>query len=258
MPGAVNRRNALRLLRPTRGPHPALSSWRLPPPTRFAMPAPALPRAEPESVGLSSARLRRIGEALRRDIEAGQLPGAVVGIMRGGKLAHLEAVGMRDPATREPLETDCDLLDRLHDQGDDLGGRHGAGRGGTRAAGRPGVEIFAPALRAEGGGARRWDAGAEAIADHPGPAAPHLGPHLPRPRHHPGACPLSRILRVGGGENVEGGGHRRAGQVAAAVRSRLELGIRLLHGRVGLRRRGRERASRSAASSRSACGAHSA
>ena len=70
------------------------------------MPAPALPRAEPESVGLSSARLRRIGEALRRDIEAGQLPGAVVGIMRGGKLAHLEAVGMRDPATREPLETD--------------------------------------------------------------------------------------------------------------------------------------------------------
>ncbi len=70
------------------------------------MSAPALPRAEPESVGLSSARLRRIGEALRRDIEAAQLPGAVVGIMRGGKLAHLEAVGHRDPATREPLETD--------------------------------------------------------------------------------------------------------------------------------------------------------
>jgi len=71
------------------------------------MPAPALPRAEPESVGLSSARLRRIGEALRRDIEAAQLPGAVVGIMRAGKLAHLEAVGMRDPASREPLETDA-------------------------------------------------------------------------------------------------------------------------------------------------------
>jgi len=51
--------------------------------------------------------LRRIGEALRRDIEAAQLPGAVVGVMRGGKLAHLEAVGHRDPATREPLETDA-------------------------------------------------------------------------------------------------------------------------------------------------------
>jgi CubicO group peptidase (beta-lactamase class C family) len=66
-----------------------------------------LPRTEPESVGLSSARLRRIGEALRRDIEAQQLPGAVVGIMRGGKLAHLEAVGSRDPGTREPLKTDA-------------------------------------------------------------------------------------------------------------------------------------------------------
>jgi CubicO group peptidase (beta-lactamase class C family) len=67
----------------------------------------ALPRTEPESVGLSSARLRRIGEALRRDIEAGQLPGAVIGIMRAGKLAHLEAVGHRDPASREPLKTDA-------------------------------------------------------------------------------------------------------------------------------------------------------
>jgi CubicO group peptidase (beta-lactamase class C family) len=51
--------------------------------------------------------LRRLGEALRRDIEAGQLPGAVIGIMRGGKLAHLEAVGYRDPASREPLKPDA-------------------------------------------------------------------------------------------------------------------------------------------------------
>src|SRR3954471_3051812 len=71
------------------------------------MSATALPRAEPETVGLSSARLRRIGEALRRDIDAGQLPGAVIGIMRAGQLAHLEAVGHRDPATREPLKTDA-------------------------------------------------------------------------------------------------------------------------------------------------------
>ena len=27
--------------------------------------------------------------------------------MRGGKLAHLEAVGHRDPAAKEPLETDA-------------------------------------------------------------------------------------------------------------------------------------------------------
>ena len=67
------------------------------------MSASALSRVEPESVGLSSARLRRLGEALRRDIDAGQLPGAVVGIMRGGKLAHLEAVGYRDPPARSRL-----------------------------------------------------------------------------------------------------------------------------------------------------------
>jgi CubicO group peptidase (beta-lactamase class C family) len=71
------------------------------------MTAHALPRAEPESVGLSSARLRRIGEALCREIENGQIPGAVIGIMRGGKLAHLEAVGYRDVTAREPLGTDA-------------------------------------------------------------------------------------------------------------------------------------------------------
>src|SRR5262245_43605034 len=64
-------------------------------------------RAEPEAVGLASLRLRRIGEALRREVEAGQLAGAVVGIMRAGKLAHFEAVGHRDPTTREPLTTDA-------------------------------------------------------------------------------------------------------------------------------------------------------
>jgi CubicO group peptidase (beta-lactamase class C family) len=64
-------------------------------------------RVEPEAVGLSSARLRRIGEALRREVDGGQIPGAVVGIMRGGKLAHLEAIGYRDAASKEPLGADA-------------------------------------------------------------------------------------------------------------------------------------------------------
>jgi len=71
------------------------------------MTTPTLPRAEPEAVGLSSARLRRIGETLRRDVEAGQLPGAVIGIMRGGRLAHLEAVGYRDKVAGDPLKADA-------------------------------------------------------------------------------------------------------------------------------------------------------
>jgi CubicO group peptidase (beta-lactamase class C family) len=71
----------------------------------MTVPAPA--RVEPEAVGLSTPRLRRIGEALRREVEGGQIPGAVVGIMRDGKLAHLEAVGYRDAATMQPLGTDA-------------------------------------------------------------------------------------------------------------------------------------------------------
>lgn len=63
--------------------------------------------AEPEHAGLSTPRLRRIGAALRTEIEAGRMPGAVVGIARGGKLAHLESIGYRDPATREPLKTNA-------------------------------------------------------------------------------------------------------------------------------------------------------
>ena len=71
------------------------------------MSAPALVRVEPEAIGFSSARLRRIGEALRREVASGQIPGAAVGIMRAGKLAHLEAVGCRDAASNAPLRVDA-------------------------------------------------------------------------------------------------------------------------------------------------------
>lgn len=63
--------------------------------------------AEPAAVGLDPARLARIGDALRREVASGQLPGAVTGIMRGGKLAYLEAVGHRDCEAREALKTDA-------------------------------------------------------------------------------------------------------------------------------------------------------
>jgi CubicO group peptidase (beta-lactamase class C family) len=71
------------------------------------MTPPAIARSDPEAVGLSSARLRRIGEALRAEVEAGRIPGAAIGIMRSGKLAHLEAVGYRDAPARAPLTADA-------------------------------------------------------------------------------------------------------------------------------------------------------
>jgi CubicO group peptidase (beta-lactamase class C family) len=66
-----------------------------------------LQRAEPASVGLDPARLARIREALERDVVAGMVPGAVVGIARKGRLAYLEAVGMRDAAKAQPMWADA-------------------------------------------------------------------------------------------------------------------------------------------------------
>ena len=65
-----------------------------------------LPRAEPEAVGMSSARLGRIIPALNAEIEAGQLPGAVVAVARHGRLVFHEAVGHLGPDRRAPMPLD--------------------------------------------------------------------------------------------------------------------------------------------------------
>ena len=72
----------------------------------LAAPADPLPRAKPESVGFSSARLSHIDEVLRADIEAGRMPGAVVAIARKGKLVYFKAFGYRDKAANVPMTTD--------------------------------------------------------------------------------------------------------------------------------------------------------
>ncbi len=64
-------------------------------------------RANPGEVGLAASRLANIREALERDIKAGMLPGAVVGIARRGRIAYLEAMGVRDPANGQPLWADA-------------------------------------------------------------------------------------------------------------------------------------------------------
>ena len=63
--------------------------------------------AEPEQVGMSSSRLRRIVPALRAQIDSGQLPGAVLAIARHGKLVFHEAVGFLGPDQRKPMPRDA-------------------------------------------------------------------------------------------------------------------------------------------------------
>jgi CubicO group peptidase (beta-lactamase class C family) len=65
-----------------------------------------LPRAAPESVGMSSERLARLDAALQREVEKGRMPGAVVAVARRGKLVHFKAYGHADKArdTAMPLD----------------------------------------------------------------------------------------------------------------------------------------------------------
>lgn len=60
----------------------------------------------PESVGLSSERLERIGELMDRHIEAGSFSGAVTLVARHGRIAHLEAHGLMDIEAGKPMRTD--------------------------------------------------------------------------------------------------------------------------------------------------------
>jgi len=65
-----------------------------------------LPTAPPEQVGLSSARLGRLGPAFKTEIEQGKLPGAVVVVARKGKIAIFESFGHRDKASGARMTND--------------------------------------------------------------------------------------------------------------------------------------------------------
>jgi CubicO group peptidase (beta-lactamase class C family) len=67
----------------------------------------ALETATPEEVGLSTQRLARIGEALKRQSDARSFPGAVALVARKGRIAYFEAVGQLDPKTSTPMAKDA-------------------------------------------------------------------------------------------------------------------------------------------------------
>jgi len=63
--------------------------------------------ADPQSLGLSTVRLQRIGVALNAEIAAGTLPGAVLAIARHGKVGYFETFGYLDPEARAPMAGDA-------------------------------------------------------------------------------------------------------------------------------------------------------
>ena len=65
----------------------------------------------PESLGFSSSRLARIAPWYQARFDSfppseGLVPGAVVAIAKGGKLAYLQAIGFQDRAKTIPMKTD--------------------------------------------------------------------------------------------------------------------------------------------------------
>jgi CubicO group peptidase (beta-lactamase class C family) len=67
----------------------------------------SLPTGKPEDVGMSSERLARIGPAMQKHIDAGEIAGVVTLVARRGRIVHFEAHGYADIAKRTPMRTDA-------------------------------------------------------------------------------------------------------------------------------------------------------
>jgi CubicO group peptidase (beta-lactamase class C family) len=62
---------------------------------------------KPEDVGLSSERLARITEMMKRHIAAGEISGGVTLVARHGRIAHFEATGVTDIESKKPMTKDA-------------------------------------------------------------------------------------------------------------------------------------------------------
>ena len=67
----------------------------------------SIPTGKPEDVGMSSERLARIGPAMQKHIEAGEIAGFVTLVAPRGRIVHFEAHGYPDIAKLTPMRTDA-------------------------------------------------------------------------------------------------------------------------------------------------------
>lgn len=66
-----------------------------------------LPGAKPESVGLSSERLERIGTTVQQAVDDKRIAGAVTLVVRHGHVAYYKAQGMMDREAAKPMPPDA-------------------------------------------------------------------------------------------------------------------------------------------------------
>ena len=85
---------------------------------------------KPETVGMSSARLARLDEVMkRRYVDGGYLPGMLTCVYRKGHLVHTGMCGQMDLERGKPMREDA--IFHLFDEQADHGGRaDDAGRRG--------------------------------------------------------------------------------------------------------------------------------
>jgi CubicO group peptidase (beta-lactamase class C family) len=67
----------------------------------------SLPVANPETVGLSSAKLENLNKALQAEVDKGHIPGAVIMINRRGNLAYSQAVGYQNKDADLPMRREA-------------------------------------------------------------------------------------------------------------------------------------------------------
>jgi len=67
---------------------------------------PPLPQAKPETLGFSPARLQRMSDAFKREIDKGTVPGATLMVARRGQVGFFEAFGRQSPAASAPMTRD--------------------------------------------------------------------------------------------------------------------------------------------------------
>jgi len=71
------------------------------------VPAQDLPLAKPADAGFSADRLDRITQWMREESAKNTMPGAALMIVRNGKVAYFETVGLLDPETKAPMRKDA-------------------------------------------------------------------------------------------------------------------------------------------------------